>query len=81
MQALVTLLERVADAPQYILLCRVRTAGAERVLKFVAQEKSSSRKLPILSDIDIRNMTDLFIVKNARTLSDDASNSMFQVSS
>ena len=55
-------------------------AGAERVLKFIAQEKSSSRKLPVLSDFDIRNLTDLFIIKNARMLSDEATDSMFQVS-
>jgi len=61
-------------------LCSVRKCGAERSLKLLAMEHSSSHKLPSISDIDLCGLQDILIVKSQRTLSTDNLQSVCQAS-
>ena len=46
----------------------VRACGAEKSLKLLMMEDSSSHKLPALSDINLRSLDDLFIIRSPRNL-------------
>ena len=62
----------------YASVCSVRQCGAERSLKLLAMEDSSSHKLPAVSDVDLRGLHDLLIIKSPRALSSDNLQSVCQ---
>jgi len=64
----------------YAFVYSVRQCGAERSLKLLAMEDSASRKLPQVSDVDLRGLHDIFIVKSQRTLTTDNLPSVCQAS-
>jgi len=74
----------VSDTRRYAVtvcvMCSVRECGAERSLKLLALEDSSSHKLPQVSDIDLRALRDLLVVKSPRSLVTDRPPSVCQAS-
>ena len=58
----------------------VRGCGAERSVKLLALEDSSSSKIPPLANIDLRRLRDFFIVTPPRTLTTDSSPSVCHAS-
>jgi len=72
------------DTRQYAVTvcvtCSVRECGAERSLKLLALEDSSSHKLPQVSDIDLRALRDLLVIKSPRSLVTDRPPSVCQAS-
>ena len=62
---------------------RTRLDGVERAIQLLSQEEECCRKLPFISDMDVRSLVDLFIIKGSpRSLSDDngSPTSVFQAS-
>ena len=51
-----------------VWISSVRACGAEKSLKLLMMEDSSSHKLPALSDINLHSLDDLFIVRSPRSL-------------
>ena len=68
----------------YFMYCisRIRMEGLGKIAWFLANEEDSMRKLPLFSDLDVTNLTNILLVDPQRSLLDeDTEPSVFTVSS
>ena len=67
----------IISAPIY----RIRSEGLGKLAWFLAHESESLHRLPLFSELDVTNLTSVFIIESPRSLLDeDTSRSVFQVS-
>jgi hypothetical protein len=65
----------------YCVLFRIRMEGLGKLAWFLANEEDSMRKLPLFSDLNVSNLTNMFIIEPPRSLlEEDTEHSVFTVS-
>ncbi|XP_069111957.1 rotatin-like isoform X2 [Argopecten irradians] len=58
---------------------RTRAEALKRVAWFLSNEKDSTKKLPVFSDLDVTNLTNIFVMETPRSIDEDLGRSVFQI--
>ena len=58
----------------------MRSELLKRLSWYLSNEENSSRKLPVFSDLDVTNLSNLFVIDTPRSVDEDLGRSVFQVS-
>ncbi|XP_060080267.1 rotatin-like [Ylistrum balloti] len=58
---------------------RTRAEALKRVAWFLSNEKDSTKKLPVFSELDVTNLTNIFVMETPRSVDDDLGRSVFQI--
>lgn len=64
-----------------ILGYRTRAEALKRIAWFLSNETDSTAKLPVFSDLDVTNLTSVFVMDTPRSVDEDLGRSVFQVGS
>lgn len=58
---------------------RVRSEALKRLSWYLTNEENSTRKLPVVAELDVTNLSNIFIVDTPRSVDEDLGRSVFQV--